>query len=169
MNLSTWKLTAILCLGAACLVGGPLEAGERSCEEEAGDCVQQMRERLRHKGWVGIELEYGEEGDNPRILKVIEDSPAAAAGLRSGDLLVGLDGVAYRGDNEEAVRKVYRGSGPGSTITYQISRDGEESEVQVVLGHVPDYLTAQWIGHHMMHYHSASDADAEAEAVADRD
>lgn len=162
MNFSTWKLTAILCLGVACLGGWPLLAGDWACEEDAEACVEAMKEKLRHKGWVGIELSYEEEGGSPRILKVIENSPAAAAGLRPGDVLLGLDGVAYRGDNEEAVRKVYKGCGPGKTITYRISRDGSETEVQVVLAHVPDYLAAQWIGHHLMHYHSDKDSEETA-------
>jgi len=156
MKAPIWKFAAALCVGLVCLGGWPLAAGERSCDEAAENCVAEMTERLRHKGWVGIELNHEDHGGNPRIVKVIDDSPAAAAGLRVGDRLLRVNGTPYRTDNEEAVREVYRASRPGTTITYVVSRDGSESEVVVTLGSIPNYLAAQWIGQHMMHHHAAT-------------
>lgn len=66
---------------------------------------------------------------------VIAGSPAAEAGIRSGDVVVSIDGEALTMRNTlvEALSK-YR---PGDEVTIDLLRDGESSSVTVQLGERP--------------------------------
>ncbi|HHU38323.1 MAG TPA: PDZ domain-containing protein [Propionibacterium sp.] len=65
------------------------------------------------------------------IASVSEDSPAARAGLREGDVIASIDGVNV--DSSTAVIAYVRSQEIGSTHTFTIIRDGEEKEIEVVL------------------------------------
>lgn len=63
--------------------------------------------------------------------RVIEESPAAKAGLKEGDVL-----LTYRGEAIEGREHVYRllsASLPGRIVTFGISRDGVKQNVHVTL------------------------------------
>ena len=66
------------------------------------------------------------------IDKVLEDTPAEAAGLEKGDLVVAVDGE--RVTNGIALIVAIRSHQPGETIEFTIERDGEEQTVEVNLG-----------------------------------
>jgi regulator of sigma E protease len=58
----------------------------------------------------------------PAVLgSVLDDSPAAAAGLRSGDTVVGIDGAPV-GDFMDLVEQV--SAAPGRMLQFEIERDG---------------------------------------------
>jgi 2-alkenal reductase len=67
---------------------------------------------------------------------VFPDSPAAEAGLRAGDVIVGIDGDAVDGDRDLAEHILPHQ--PGDTITLELLRDGQEITVDVTLGTLPD-------------------------------
>jgi carboxyl-terminal processing protease len=80
-------------------------------------------------GGVGMEI-----GVKDKILTVIaplKGTPAERAGIRSGDLIIAIDGKSTDGlSTDEAVKKI---RGPkGSTVTFTVSRDGKTSEYKVV-------------------------------------
>jgi len=60
------------------------------------------------------------------------DGPAAKAGLRRGDLIVGLAGREIR--SIEDLMFVLRQSHPGEATTVVIERDGERLELPIVFG-----------------------------------
>ena len=113
---------------------------------------------------MGIRFDYEEESGRTTLSRVFEDSPAEAAGLQVGDVLLELNGEAYTHDNEDKLRKIYYGMRPGDTLSYTIERAGEQMEIVVELGRVPDHLIAQWIGMHLLEDH----AEAEEEEVAEK-
>jgi membrane-associated protease RseP (regulator of RpoE activity) len=63
--------------------------------------------------------------------RVVEDSPAAKAGLRVGDVLLTFRGELIEG--REHFYRLLRASSPGRMVTLGISRDGGKQDVHVAL------------------------------------
>jgi S1-C subfamily serine protease len=66
---------------------------------------------------------------------IVPGSPAAQAGLREGDIVTSIEGVAI--DIEHPLDAVLTQFAPGRTVTLEILRDGETRSVQVTLGTRP--------------------------------
>ena len=115
-------------------------------------CVKYMVEGLENKGWIGVELDY-EEGRTPSIRGVIAGSSAEAVGLKIGDDLVALDGVAYATATEAELRQAKETMVPGRQVVLTIHRGGEEIEVPLTLGKMPASVLAQWVGTHVLEQH----------------
>lgn len=71
---------------------------------------------------LGISIEY-EDGE-PVIVAPIKNSPAEAAGLLPGDVIVEIDGVATLGMSDTEVSSYLRGDA-GTPVTLTIAREGE--------------------------------------------
>lgn len=69
------------------------------------------------------------------VMAVVAGSPAAAAGLRPGDLLVELDGEAL--ETAEDLLAALRDREPGDQVDLTVVREGREASVDVTLGDVP--------------------------------
>jgi serine protease Do len=65
------------------------------------------------------------------ILDMLPDGPAAKAGLKQGDVILGMDGQEYADSN--ALRLHISQQAPGTTTRLQIIRDGKPMEVSVTL------------------------------------
>ncbi|MDP2505253.1 S41 family peptidase [Oceanobacter sp. 3_MG-2023] len=72
----------------------------------------------------GLGMEVGQQDGMVMVVSPIDDTPAAKAGIKSGDLIVSLDGEAMVGVSlSDAIEKM-RGE-PGSPITLEIRRQNE--------------------------------------------
>ena len=69
------------------------------------------------------------------VVEVIPNSPAAAAGLRVGDVLLAV-GDRSTADRESFVTAL-QAHGPGATVVLRLRRDGTEQAVAVTLGKRP--------------------------------
>ena len=97
------------------------------------------------KGWLGAELsdvtqeEAAKLGwEAPRgakVVKPVEGSPAAAAGLRPGDIAVTLDGVDV--ENIAEFLAAIGGKAPGTAVKLRLLRGGKEKTVGVTLAASP--------------------------------
>ncbi len=67
-----------------------------------------------------------------RVTHVVDDSPAAEAGIREGDIIVEFDGNTIRGP--AAFTKKIRARHTGDEVTIKVIRDGRAQELAVVLG-----------------------------------
>jgi serine protease Do len=67
---------------------------------------------------------------------VFPGSPAADAGLQEGDVILELDGT--RVDAEHDLATLILPHAPGDAITLLVLRDGQERQVQVTLGTLPE-------------------------------
>jgi len=82
---------------------------------------------------VAVESATGDT-QGARVVQVVPDSPAAGAGIESGDVITKVDGtdIQTAADVVDAIGA--HGSGDEITITYE--RDGESTTVDVTLGDI---------------------------------
>lgn len=126
---------------------GGQEAGERKVERREivvvrpGSGPALVHERLARRGFLGVHLvdltpelraHFGAPRDRGVMVgRVEEDSPAAAAGIRVGDLIAAVDGKPIAGSIQLMAR-----IGPrhrGEEIALEIWRDGARLEVRAEL------------------------------------
>jgi len=83
------------------------------------------------------------------LLEVTPGSPADEAGLLAGDqstdfpgyfsggdLIIGIDGIPVR-DFSEMITYILNNTSPGDAVTFTILRDGEEIQIELILGKRP--------------------------------
>lgn len=127
-------------------------AKTKGCTHEAQACLNKMATKLSEKGWVGIEMNEDKETGGWIVTKVEPDSPALAAGLQKGDVLLAVNGVEFASKDKEALHAVKKSMRIGKTITYTLERDGYKKKVDVTLGQLPEDVMAKWIGRHMLEH-----------------
>ena len=71
------------------------------------------------------------EATGAEVLNVDRDAPASKAGLRPHDVILQMNGQAIAG--EEQLRRMLRETPAGRTVTFLISRDGQQQTVSVKL------------------------------------
>lgn len=81
-------------------------------------------------GGVGIEITPS--NNMLKVITPLDDSPAAKAGIKPGDLIVAIDGVMVRNMSLDAAVKKIRGP-RGSKVKLTILRKGEEKPITVTL------------------------------------
>lgn len=79
-------------------------------------------------GGLGIEVTM--ENGFVKVISPIEDTPAARAGIKPGDLIVRLDDKAVKGLTLSEAVKLMRGK-PGSVIALTVVREGEAKPLKV--------------------------------------
>lgn len=127
--------------------------GHEKCTDDTQACLNKLAAKIQEKGWLGVELEKNDYGYY-KITEVVADSPAEAAGLRAGDVLVALNGIVLAEDNKDELKAAKRALGPGKSATYTVKRSGGKQQIAVTLGHVPALVMAEWIGQHMIEHHA---------------
>ncbi len=75
----------------------------------------------------GIGSIIRKKGDFIAIIEPYENSPAAKAGLKAGDLIISVDGKSTEGRSVEDVSKLLKGS-PGTTVDLLIRRTGFDND-----------------------------------------
>jgi carboxyl-terminal processing protease len=80
----------------------------------------------------GLGIEVGMEDGFIRVIAPIDDTPAQAAGVRAGDLIVKLDETPVKGLSLEEAVQLMRGK-PGTQITLTIIRENEEKPLNIVI------------------------------------
>jgi len=120
----------------------------------AKNIEQQLQDKGKvTRGWLGVmiqdinkDLAKSFELDSTQgvlISGVGENSPAAKADLRQGDVVVALNGRSL--DNVAELRNAIALIAPDTKVTLSLMRDGKKKQVSVVIGEQPtDFsLTAQ--------------------------
>ena len=80
------------------------------------------------------------------IRSVTADSPAAAAGLREGDVITTIDGEPVKSPRDLVEALAKREPGDTLTLTTFDSKEEEEREVEVTLGENPDEKDKAYLG-----------------------
>ncbi len=71
----------------------------------------------------GVGLEVDARGDEIKVIAPIEGGPAARAGLKSGDVIVAIDGESVHGVGFDKIVKKMRGA-PGTKVRLTVRREG---------------------------------------------
>ena len=80
----------------------------------------------------GLGLEVGMENGFIKVVSPIDDTPAAKAGLKSGDLIIRIDDKPVKGMGLSEAVTMMRGK-PGTKITLTVVREGEDKPLTVTL------------------------------------
>lgn len=86
----------------------------------------------------GVATTGGVTRTGAEIMRVERGTPAAQADLRTGDVIVAMDGKAVSGS--EALTGYVRAHSTGDTVTLSHVRDGKATDVEVTLATRPDNL-----------------------------
>ncbi len=120
-----------------------------------------MESLLEHgkviRGWLGVSIqditpqlaEYFDlkKQHGALISGVLQDSPAAEAGLRQRDIVVSFNGAAV--ESSADLKNQVAATAPGTEVTLTVIRDQERVEVEVVLGELqpeksaPEFKTGE--------------------------
>jgi serine protease Do len=115
------------------------------------DTVKSVVTQLREKGsvtrgWIGVQIQpvTPDIADSLGLKKAAgalvsepqANSPAAKAGIASGDVITSLDGAAVR-DARELARKIGT-MAPGTSVKLGLIHDGQEKTVTLTLGTLPN-------------------------------
>jgi serine protease Do len=84
--------------------------------------------------WLGVHVRMGDDG-GVEVVRVVADSPAAAAGLRARDVIVAVDGSPIVRP-EELIRSVVE-RGTGAWVPLTVRRKGEDIDIRATLAERP--------------------------------
>ncbi|MCS6922624.1 MAG: S41 family peptidase [Elioraea sp.] len=88
--------------------------------------------RARRFGEAGLGLDLAPEGNAAVVLRVVDDSPAWAAGLRPGDRVLAIDGRPTRGLDADSLERLLRGE-ENEPLSLTIARRGGRPETVVLV------------------------------------
>lgn len=80
----------------------------------------------------GLGIEFTMEDGFIKIIAPIDDTPAQAAGVEAGDIIIRLDDVSIKGMKINEAVKTMRGK-PGTKITLTILRNGEQKPLDITI------------------------------------
>jgi serine protease Do len=127
--------------------GGSVGIGFAIASDVAKGVVQSLKEDGKvARGWLGVQIQPVTQDladnmglkDNKGALvdNAEKDSPAAAAGIKNGDVITAVNGEAVA-DSHDLARKV-AALGPKKTADLSIIRNGSTQDVKVNLGAMPN-------------------------------
>ncbi|HLS51951.1 MAG TPA: S41 family peptidase [Burkholderiaceae bacterium] len=93
------------------------------------DAFKEM-EAITQGGFGGLGIEIGSEDGMPKVIAPIEDTPAARAGILSGDFITHIDGKATKGMSLAEAIKLMRGE-PKTSIVLTIQRAGRDKPLTI--------------------------------------
>ncbi|MDX2474209.1 MAG: PDZ domain-containing protein [Candidatus Krumholzibacteria bacterium] len=106
------------------------------------------------RGFMGVELNdlndqlgeyFGiEDGEGALVSKVRDDSPAAAAGLKAGDVIVSVNGDSVEDSGE--VYEAMNDTEPEQEIEVKVVRKGKNKTLKVTLGEMPEGEFPRFMG-----------------------
>lgn len=80
----------------------------------------------------GLGMEIGAEDGFPKVISPIEDTPAARAGVKPGDLIIRIDEKSTKGMSTQDAVKLLRGT-PKTKVTVTFMRKNEEKPIVLTL------------------------------------
>ncbi len=85
--------------------------------------------------YVGIGVQYSTITELPEITRVFKESPAEAAGILAGDIIIGVDDVKIDESNMDNLKEYVLGE-EGTVVMITVLREGKQISFDVVRGAV---------------------------------
>ncbi len=105
-------------------IDGMLRRVDPFTEYYPEDNMNELREMTTGKyAGVGAVIRYYKEEDRVMFVEPWEDSPATDVGIKSGDVILAIDGVDVKGKNVSDVSKMLRGDA-GTSFELKVKRSG---------------------------------------------
>jgi len=131
--------------------GGSVGIGFAIASDVVKNVVQQLKESGSvTRGWIGVQIQnvtadladdLGLKETTGALVAVAQkDSPAAAAGVKSGDVITAVDGENVA-DPHDLARRI-AALGPKKTVKLTLIRNGSPMTLEVTLGTMPADKTA---------------------------
>ncbi|MBV9289165.1 MAG: PDZ domain-containing protein, partial [Hyphomicrobiales bacterium] len=131
--------------------GGSVGIGFAIASDVVKNVVQQLKENgAVTRGWIGVEIQKVtpdiaddlglKDASGALVAQTQKNSPAAEAGVKSGDVITAVNGETVA-DPTELARKI-AALGPKKTATLAIIRNGSPTTIEVTLGTMPADKTA---------------------------
>jgi C-terminal processing protease CtpA/Prc len=137
-----------LIIVAAITVAPAAAGGGGKCDAPLNECIDAMKKMMKSTGWVGIEWKIDPKCGAYVVDSVIPDSPAAAAEIRPGDVLVAINGVPIDEFKKKMAEKKTELK-PGRTVSCTIQRDGVAHEINLTLAPMPADVLSKYISEHI--------------------
>jgi serine protease Do len=102
------------------------------------------------RGWLGVSIQpltpelakgFGlKEPNGVLISDVMQASPAASAGIASGDIIIEFD--KKKVDSPQELQKAVAATAPGRAVPLKVWRDKSEKTLEIKIGETPDETVA---------------------------
>ena len=126
--------------------GGSVGIGFAIASDVVKNVVQQLKDNGSvTRGWIGVQIQNVtadladdlglKEQTGALVAAAQKDSPAAAAGVKSGDVITAVDGETVA-DPHDLARRI-AALGPKKTVKLALIRNGSPMTVDVTLGTMP--------------------------------
>lgn len=127
--------------------GGSVGIGFDVTAQTAKSVIAQLRDKGEvTRGWLGVQIQpvtsgiadsLGLKGEHGALVDEAQpNSPAAKAGIQSGDVITAVNGKTLKGSRELARQVAVMA--PGSSVKLDLIRKGESKTLTVVLGTMPN-------------------------------
>src|ERR1700684_4564618 len=131
--------------------GGRVGLGVAIASDVVKNVVQQLKDNGSvTRGWIGVQIQNVtadladdlglKEQTGALVAAAQKDSPAAAAGVKSGDVITAVDGETVA-DPHDLARRI-AALGPKKTVKLALIRNGSPMTIDVTLGTMPADKTA---------------------------
>jgi serine protease Do len=131
--------------------GGSVGIGFAIASDVVKNVVQQLKDNGSvTRGWIGVQIQNVtadladdlglKEQTGALVAAAQKDSPAAAAGVKSGDVITAVDGETVA-DPHDLARRI-AALGPKKTVKLALTRNGSPMTIDVTLGTMPAEKTA---------------------------
>jgi len=117
----------------------------------AMDVVEQLKNKGEvSRGWLGVEIQdvsrqlaesFGlRQASGAAITRLVPDGPAAAAGLKVGDVILNFDGYDVKLSSD--LPHLVGSTKAGSKVPVEVFRNGKKKKLTVVVGDLPQEFVA---------------------------
>jgi serine protease Do len=131
--------------------GGSVGIGFAIASDVVKNVVAQLKDNGSvTRGWIGVQIQNVtadladdlglKEQTGALVAAAQKDSPAAAAGVKSGDVITAVDGETVA-DPHDLARRI-AALGPKKTVKLALIRNGSPMTIDVILGTMPAEKTA---------------------------